>query len=51
VGNFNHNKFLLFAAFACEMIASLEAAHVFSIGPVLAWVFGGLAAWFLSMVL
>lgn len=47
----NGNKLPLFAAFGCEMIAALTVAIGLGIGPALAWAFGGLAAWFLSMVL
>jgi hypothetical protein len=44
----SHSKVLLVVAFVCELIAALSAAGIASIGPVLAWAFGGIAAWFLA---
>jgi hypothetical protein len=46
----SHSKILIVVAFVCELVAALSAAGIVSIGPALAWAFGGLAAWFLSMV-
>lgn len=43
-------KVLLFVAGACELIGALTVATNLSIGPVLAWVFGGLAAFFFAGV-
>jgi hypothetical protein len=44
------NKLLLIVAGVCELFAALVAAFGIGIGPVLAWIAGGLAAFFFAQV-
>lgn len=46
----SYSRLLMFIAFVCLLIAALTVAGAFNIGPALAWVFGGLAAWALASV-
>jgi len=39
----------MLAAAACEIVAALAAGGILAT-PVLAWAFGGIAAWFLAQL-
>ncbi len=47
-GSWTASRLLALIAAACEFIAALTVAGAWRLGPTMAWVFGGLAAFFLA---